>query len=330
MEITNEKKRFILWASLLTLSLVVLFILGVTLGSTNISIMELLTEKQVILFHFRMPRVVMAIIVGAALALSAVIMQSITRNALVDTSIVGVNSAASLVVIVCLTVFANGSKSLNSNFTYIMPFFSIVGGIASLFIIYTLAWKKGVNNNRLILTGICLSTAYSALTLLLTMTLSDGDYNFATLWMSGTLWGSSWKGILSILPWALALIPYIVYKALYLDVFNLGEHTATSLGVNVERERFKLIFAAVLLSCSSIAMVGSIGFVGFVAAHIGRALVGPMHKKLIFISMLVGSVLLMAADLLVRVLSNGGELPVGMIISVLGAPYFLYLMIKNN
>lgn len=329
---SKDRKNIIVakLAIILMIILIITIFMALFMGSTNLSIVELLTNKSVILIHFRLPRVIMAVLVGSALALTGSVMQSVTKNSLVDTSILGINSAASLFVVLSIGVFNAGTKAVSTNMVFFMPLFSIVGGLLSLIIIYFFTYKDGVSNTKLVLTGVCLSTVYSAITTLISLKLSSNSFDFAMLWLTGTLWGTNFKSMLIVIPFYIILTPIIFYKYNILNLLSLNDEAGISLGLDVKREKFKLIILAAILSSVVVSTVGAIGFIGFVAPHITRKLVGHDYKYIMPITMLIGALILLLCDLLVRTMSNGSEIPVGLIISTIISPYFLYLLIKQR
>ena len=196
--------------------------------------------------------------------------------------------------------------------------------------IYLLAWKKGLNPVRLVLVGIGVNAAFGAAILMLQLKMDPNDFMQATVWLSGNIWNANWSFVWATLPWIAVLLPFILYKARYLNVLNLGDQIAAGLGTAVEKERRTLLLAAAALSGACVAAGGNITFLGLVAPHIARRLVGPKHQLLIPASALTGALLFLLADLIGRNLLAPSEIPVGLVISVLGAPYFIYLLMKTN
>ncbi|MPM89015.1 Iron-uptake system permease protein FeuC [bioreactor metagenome] len=148
-------------------------------------------------------------------------------------------------------------------------------------------------------------------------------------WTSGSIWGSNWKYVMAILPFIIILMALTLYKSRYLDALNLGDEVATGLGIEVEKERRKLIIYAVVLSGVSTSVAGSIGFLGLVAPHISRKLVGPKHNKLIPTAAFIGTLILLVGDTISRNIIAPMEIPVGIVVSIIGVPYFIYLMLAE-
>lgn len=285
-------------------------------------------RENLILFDFRLPRIVLAILIGAGLALSGCIIQGISQNALADPGLLGINAGAGLMVI--LYVLFCGANSLFSIFT--LPFLALAGAGAAACIIYVLASQngQGIAPLSLILTGVAVQAGISALTTVLAVKLDDSQFEFVAAWQAGSIWGSNWQFVLALLPWLLLLIPYVLIKARVLDILNLGEGIACSLGAAVKREQCKLLAAAVALAAACVAVSGGISFVGLVAPHLARRLVGPRHSILLPVCALAGTVLVTAADTLARAGVQPAGIPTGIMVAIIGAPYFLYLLAKSK
>lgn len=312
--------------------LILSFIISMNTGYSSLSPLDTLrtlfgggTDKEnLILFDFRMPRIIVSIIVGGGLALSGCIIQSISKNALADPGLMGINAGAGLMVI--LFVMSFGVESFLSIFT--LPFLAFLGAGMAATLIYILTFKKGegIAPMGLILNGIAVQTGISALTAVLVIKLDDTQFGFVATWQSGSIWGSNWKFVFALIPWLLLLIPYIISKSHVLDVLNLGDDVACSLGVSVEKEKCKLLAAAIALGASCVAVSGNISFVGLIAPHLSRRLVGPRNSNLLPTCTLVGAVLVSIADTIARVIVQPSEIPTGIIVAIIGAPYFLYLL----
>ncbi len=285
-------------------------------------------KENLILFDFRLPRIVVSILVGAGLALSGCIIQGVTKNALADPGLLGINAGAGLMVILYVLFF--GTKSFLSVFT--LPFLALLGAGIAAILIYMLAYKKheGIAPMRLILTGVAMQAGILALTTLLVVKLEEDQFEFVATWQAGSIWGSNWRFVLALLPWLLLLIPYVLSKARVLDVLNMGDEVAYSLGASVEHERRTLLAAAVALAASCVAVSGNISFVGLLAPHLARRMVGPKHTILIPTCALTGAALVSLADTIARVIVQPAELPAGIVVAIIGAPYFLFLLAKSR
>lgn len=285
-------------------------------------------QEKMILFDFRLPRIVISMLTGMGLALSGCIIQNVAKNPLADSGLLGINAGASLMVILYVMIFS--TESFLSVFT--LPFLALIGAGATAVLVYIFSYKKneGVTTMRLILTGVAVQAGVSALTTLLVVKLDETQYNFVVAWMSGSIWGSNWNFVLALLPWLLVLIPYTLTKASVMDILNLSDDIAYGLGVSVEKERRRLLTVAVALAASCVSVSGSISFVGLISPHLSRRLVGSRHRTLLLTTSLVGALLVSIADTIGRVIIQPSEIPTGIVVAVIGAPYFLYLLSRSN
>lgn len=322
--------------AILVAAIIVVFIISMNTGFIRLSPLDVLrtlfgqgTDKQeLILFEFRLPRIVVSILVGAGLALSGAILQGLSRNALADPGILGINAGAGLAVVLFISFFPVKQAAP----VYIMPMLAMLGAGIAAALIYVLAYKKGVgiSPTRLILVGIAVAAGISAVMLVLTIKLNPQNYQFVAVWLAGSIWGTSWKFVGALLPWLLIIVPYVMYKAQSLNVLQLGDQLASGLGSAVERERLGLLVAAVALAGACVAVGGGIGFVGLIGPHLARQLVGPKNQFLLPASMLTGGLLLIVADTIARWILQPSEIPTGIVVAVIGAPYFLFLLAKSK
>lgn len=333
----NATRKIISVSMILLLAIIAVFLVSLNMGTMKIPLAEVVKafngtgseQNYTVLMHFRLPRMVIAILIGAGIAVSGAILQSVSRNALADPGILGINSGAGLAVVLYIFYFQGSSFSSGIWSVYIMPFAALVGAFLAAFLIYSLAWKQGVTPIRLVLVGIGINAAFGALIIVFQLMMDPNNFMQATIWLSGSIWGASWEYVVAILPWILLLIPWAVYKSQNLNVLNLGDHTAAGLGVTVERERRTLLLISVALAGACVAVGGGIAFLGLVAPHLARKLVGPRHQGMLPVSALLGSLVLLVADMIGKNLMAPSEIPVGLVVSCLGAPYFIYLLIKD-
>lgn len=321
--------------ALIVIAFIVL-LLSMNTGFTKMSPLEVLRtlfgggtpRDKLILFEFRLPRIVIALLVGTGLAIAGAILQGVSRNALADPGILGINSGAGLAVV--LFVVTNPMRESAS--PMFMPFLALVGGFAAAAIIYLMAYKKdkGISSSRLVLSGIALAAGINALMIVLTLQMDPNEFNFIATWQAGSIWGSSWKFVLALLPWIVILLPAALWKARQLNVFSLGDDTATGLGSYLNKQRLLLLIIAVALSASCVAVSGGIGFIGLLGPHIARRLVGPRYEHVIPVSALIGAVLLLIADMVGRTLMENAEIPAGVMVAIIGGPYFLYLLARSR
>lgn len=215
---------------------------------------------------------------------------------------------------------------------FLLPILALIGASFAAFLIYILSYKKGegILPTRMLLTGIGIAAGISSAMIVLTLRLSPEKYQFVATWLAGSIWGSNWKFVWALLPFILVLVPLVLAKARVLNVLNLGDQTASGLGAPVERERMILLAAAAVLAGACVSVSGGIGFVGLIGPHLARRLVGPKHQFLLPASALVGSLLVLVADTLGRVILQPSEIPAGILVAILGAPYFLYLLSRTK
>ena len=334
----NKNKKFIIVISVLLLMIFGTFLISLNTGSLSISPSDVIKTligqgskaHEIAIFKLRLPRIVIGILVGTALAISGTILQGVTKNDLADAGILGINSGAALFVVVYIYLMNGNVYDGVSNLTiFTMPIVALSGAIFGAFLIYALAWRNGINSSRLLLVGIGINIAFTSILTIFQLRFTTQEFNRVMAWTNGSIWGASWKYVIAVLPFILVFTLLTLYKSRYLDALNLGDEVATGLGVEVEKERRKLIVFSVVLAGVATSVAGSIGFLGIVAPHIARKLVGPKHIKLIPTSALVGSVILLIADTIARNIIAPMELPVGIVVAVIGVPYFIYLMLAD-
>ncbi|MDQ0297935.1 iron complex transport system permease protein [Salibacterium salarium] len=331
-------KRF--WMVLLTSLIGVLAVIYISLtnGTFDITIVEVLQtlfrtnpvrEYDVLIFEFRLPRIVIAALVGLGLGIVGAVLQGITRNGLADPGILGINAGAGAAVVIFMLIF-QGQVSGNGWMSVMtMPLFGMVGGLMAAILIYAFSWNNGtLDAQRLILVGIAIGSGFGALSLYVSLKMNPQDYEMATVWFLGSIWNANWQFIVSILPWLIIFIPIILTKSHVLDLFQLGETKAKSLGVSVEKEKSILLISSIGIVCACVSVSGSIGFVGLISAHISRRLVGMYHKHILPVCGVVGMFLVVLSDFIAKTVFSPVELPVGIVISIIGVPYFLYLLFK--
>ncbi|WP_313236657.1 FecCD family ABC transporter permease [Sporosarcina ureae] len=284
-------------------------------------------KEEFVLFSIRLPRIIITLLAGAALALSGAILQGITRNDLAEPGIIGINSGAG----VAIAVFFLFVPIEASAFAYLLPLVGFLGATITSVLIYLFAYsrKNGLQPMRLVLVGIGFSMALSGVMVVLTSSAKQEKVDFISRWIAGNIWGTDWPYIWALTPWLLILIPFALFKAHRLDMLGLNEAVATGIGVSIERERAILLLAAVALAASAVSVTGGIAFIGLMAPHIAKSLIGPRHKMNLPIAILLGSFLLLLADTIGRNILEPSGIPAGIIVSLIGAPYFCYLLIKK-
>ncbi len=299
--------------------------LSLTKGSSVITmeqIVELLlnpgTDPQSqIIWNIRMPRTIVGALVGINLSLSGAILQAIMRNPLADPHIIGISSGAGLAGVVIMILFPA--------LEYLITPVAFVGAMLAAICIYILAWKNGIKPVRIILAGVAVSAFLSAGISGLMIFYSDRVHG-ALMWMVGGLAARSWPHVNIILPYAIIGLVLALASAAYLNILQLGDEMARGLGVNVEVTRIVMTAIAALLAASAVSVVGLLGFVGLVVPHAARLLIGSDYRFLLPAAALLGVAIVTLSDTFARVIFAPIELPVGIIMAFLGAPFFLFLL----
>ena len=213
---------------------------------------------------------------------------------------------------------------------FVLPVIAIIGAAVTAFVIYMMSSRKGIKPKRLLLIGIGLNAGLNAFITFFTFRGGVGDYNRILVWTSGSLWGSGWSYAKVIIPIVTLMFIIVLLNHKKLDVLNLSDELAISLGLNLEKERKKFLTFAVILAGTATAFAGNIGFLGLISPHIARKLVGPYHKKVIIVSAMISVIIVILADSISRNLFSPIEIPVGITVSIFGVPYFIYLMMKEK
>ncbi|PRR90629.1 MULTISPECIES: FecCD family ABC transporter permease [unclassified Bacillus (in: firmicutes)] len=285
-------------------------------------------QSETVLFDYRLPRIVVTMLAGIGLGIAGGILQSLSRNPLADPGIIGLNAGAAFGLIVFVTYF----HALEGNPSLLIPLFTFGGGLLAAAVIVLLAYDRheGLVPIRLILVGIAVAAGFSALTLYLSLKLDEDTYTFASRWLVGNVWGRDWIHVLALLPWIVCLVPLTLMLSSTLNALTLGDAVASSVGVRVQRQRLLLLTLAVGLASASVSMTGGIGFIGLVAPHLARRLVGSLHQYFLPVSALLGLLILVSADTIGRSIFAPNTIPAGVVVAFIGAPYFLYLLTKTK
>jgi iron complex transport system permease protein len=325
-----DKKALRISIFLFCLSLT-LFIMGLSVGSTMISPLTIVKhllgvgngENTFVIETLRLPRVILSLLVGMALGVSGLILQGIIRNPLASPDIIGITGGASVAAVIFITYFSEMSIKW-------LPFVAIIGaGIVSL-IIYLLAWKNGVTPIRLVLIGIGVAAALGASVTMMIVLSPTYSTSEAYIWLTGSVYGANWENVYSMLPWVLIFVPLAFLFSREVNVQELGDDVALGLGSRVQFRRFTLLFISVALAGSAVAFAGGIGFVGLIAPHIARKLVGRSFGSLVPVSALIGGLIVILADVVARTAFLPLDLPAGVFVSGIGAPFFIYLLYRNR
>lgn len=280
---------------------------------------------EAVLWQIRFPRVVLSVLIGAALGVAGAAMQGVFGNPLAEPGIIGVSSGAAVGAIgaIVLGVSAFGEWSV------IVAAF--LGGLIATFAVYLLSRSGGRTEVvTLVLTGIAINAVAGAIIGLLTFLADDAELRSISFWSLGSIGGATWPVVAAVAPFTAAGLVLIPFFARALDVLALGERGARHLGVDTERVRVGVILLAALLTGAAVAAAGIIGFVGLVVPHLIRLAVGPGHRVLLPASALAGAIVLLAADLAARTLAVPAELPIGVLTALIGGPFFLWLLRRTR
>lgn len=300
----------------------------VSVGSVSYSLSQSLlalfdpqVEARLIIWNVRLPRILCGGMVGICLSLSGCILQGVMRNHLASPSTIGVTSGASFVGYLTLVAFPQYARAL--------PAAAILGSFATTVAIYLLAYEKGVSPVRMILSGMAVSAMFGAFNDIIRTFFSDHLANSAGF-MVGSLNGCGWDSFEMLLPYMAAGLVICSFLPAKMNILMLGDEMAASLGLPVERFRLLLIAAASLLSGASVAAAGLISFVGLIVPHIARLLVGSDYRYLFPASVFLGYLLVTACDTVGRIILPVGNLSVSIVLSFIGAPFFLFLLRRQE
>ncbi|MDQ8733011.1 iron ABC transporter permease [Paenibacillus sp. LHD-38] len=328
-------RRTVMMVILLFLANLAAVIICVGLGSKTISPFTVIraffgsadSSDSMIIFSLRMPRVLIAVMVGSALAVSGALLQGIVRNPLTSPDIIGITGGASLGTVIFILYFSHISIRF-------MPLSAILGAFGAAFLIYLFAYRKGITPLRLVLIGIGMATALTAFTYMLILTSSFTPTAVAVkafTFMTGSIYGVSWeRDVKALLPWIIVLFPIALIYARHLNVQELGDEVATSVGSSVQVKRTILLIISVALAGAAVSIGGAINFIGLMAPHIARKLVGPSYGGVIPVSALIGSLVLLLSDLVARVAFIPLDIPAGVFTAAIGAPFFIYLLYRHR
>lgn len=309
--------------------LLFVFILAVRLGSVEYSYSQIfkilsspeMTSDRNVIFNVRLPRILIATMIGANLAVSGALLQAVMQNPLADPGLTGVSSGASLAAIIIMLVFPR--------YTYLVPLAAFFGGAVACGLVYSLAWKNGIKPLRIVLAGVAINAILGGGTSLLSTLYSDRIQGII-MWVNGSISGKTWSdvkilGIYSSIGIIVAM--FFIRKA---NILQLGDEMSSNLGVNTNKYRVAISLIAVFLAGISTAIVGVIGFVGLIVPHISRLIIGSDYKYMLPLSVVTGSTLLLLGDTFARTVVRPIELPVGVIMAVVGGPFFLYLLRRGK
>ncbi|MFB7156464.1 FecCD family ABC transporter permease [Lysinibacillus sp. NPDC056232] len=329
----KKQRRWLMVWMLLTIAI---FVMGISMGAASVSIDRIIPilfgdgsfKESFVLFSVRLPRLFVLAAAGMALALAGAVLQGVTRNDLADPGIIGINAGAG-VGITLFYLLVNGDLP---HFAYVLPLIGFVSALLTALCIYFFSYKRneGVQPVQLILVGVGVASALSGVMILLISSAERSDVQFIAQWLAGNVWGADWPFFWALLPWLALGIPFILYKANVLNVLAMTEQTAVGLGLNIGRERLQLLVVSVALAAAAVSVTGGIAFIGLMAPHIAKQLVGPRYQFFLPLTLFIGASLLMLADTIGRVAISSATVPAGIVVACIGAPYFLYLLRKND
>lgn len=314
---------------LLLIILIVLAFLSLAVGSAGYTLQEIIeglfakgsSTVRDIVIHLRLPRILIAVFVGACLASSGALLQAVMRNPLADPGIIGVSSGAGTAATTVLLIFPNAAAAV--------PLSAFVGALLTCALIYALAYDSGISPLRIVLAGVAINTVLGGYNAMLQMIYSD-SLSGVIAFMNGSLNAKSWPQFRIILLYgSLGLIlSFLCIRAA--NALQLGDEMAMNLGFDAAAARIMLSALAAFLAAATVSVVGMIGFIGLIVPHLARLMVGSDYRKLLPTGMLLGAVVALGGDTLGRVLIPGLELPLGIIMAVLGGPFFLYMLRKKT
>lgn len=309
---------------IVTVLLIIGAFLGLSAGAVWIAptqvLQEVWTNSNFILSEYRVPRMLLAILVGAALSISGAVIQGVVRNPLASPDVIGITKGASLAAVIVIIVFPTAPL-------FVLPIASFAGALVISFILSLLISYKNVKGSQLALIGMAIGAIAMAVVQYLLIR-HPMEANIALVWLTGSLFGRSMQHVFTILPWLCVAIPVILYYSYKLDILHLGDEVATALGTEVNKVKMILLLAAVMLAGSAISVVGGLSFLGLIAPHIARSIVGHRHTHIVLMSGLIGGLLMVVADAAARMIAPPIDIPVGVLIAIIGAPYFLYVLRK--
>lgn len=300
-----------------------------TIGSVRLSLNQIFSaiiykdNKMVntIVFKMRLPRNILAVLIGASLSVAGCLLQAVMKNPLADPGITGVSAGASVFAIIILLLLPK--------YILILPVVAFLGGAIACICVYLMSWKNGLKPIRVVLAGVAVNSILGGVISLLTTFYSDRIQG-ALLWLNGSLAAKTWNDVKVVSIYSIVGLILAMFCARSANVLNLGDESATNLGFNVTKTRVLLSAVAVFLAGASTAIVGIISFVGLIVPHISRLIIGSNHKYTIPFCMVLGGIVLLLADTTARTLLGALELPVGVVMSIVGGPFFLYLLRRRG
>jgi len=329
-------------------ALLIMAIASLAIGPTGISLGSLpralkvafgaditdpvLRREHLVLFGIRLPRMLLGAFVGGALAVAGAMMQGLFRNPLADPGLIGVSSGAALAAVATIALGATPALAWMRVFGfYALPVAAFAGGLVASLVLVWIANRGGsLSVATLLLSGVAIAAIAGALTGLLAYVSDDRELRDLTLWSMGSLAGASWTKVIAVLPFAAALALVTPSLTRALNGFLLGEAEAYHLGIAVERVKLLIVVTTAAAVGAAVAVAGVVGFVGLVVPHFVRLLTGPDHRMVLPVSAVLGAVLVVGADVVARIIVAPAELPLGIVMAVIGGPVFLHLVLSRG
>ncbi len=310
------------WSAIL-LGLAVALVLALTLGAVPVDFDRAFTElmsSRGVVYHFRLPRFLVAIMAGFNLAVAGAVLQSVMRNPLASPDLVGITTGGGVAVV--------GAILLGWQFhSTTLPVIGFLGAALAGALVYCLG--RGGGRERLILCGVALACLGQAVITLLLVSFAPSAAE-AMIWLKGSLYSRGWQHVWLLAPWTLVGALIALLASFQMNALLLGESTLLALGMRVGQVRGYLIALAVMLAGSAVAIVGTVGFVGLLVPHAARMLVGTDHRRFLPLAGIMGGIFLSLSDTLGRVVSPPLEIPAGLVTALIGAPYFVYLLVRRK
>jgi len=323
--------RWVLMVLGWTVAVMTLFLISLSTGSSWIPLSEVfqqltgqIDQHAFVVETLRLPRATLAILVGAALGIAGLILQSLVRNPLASPDIIGITSGASLGAVTFIS-FALGTVSIS-----FLPLAAITGGLLAALLIYIISWNKGVTPIRLILIGIGISAIMKACVTFMLVMSETAVTTKSYIWLTGSLYASSWGDVTSMMVWLLIPLPFLIFFGRGLNVTEIGEDFSIGVGIKIHKQQFIFLMCSVMLAGTAAAFAGGIEFVGLMAPHIARKMVARSFPGLAVVTALVGAFLVLLADLTARTLFMPLDIPAGVFTAAIGAPFFIYLLFRNR
>lgn len=290
------------------------------------------TAEAMIVLDIRLPRTVLGLVVGAALAMSGAVMQGLFRNPLADPGLVGVTAGAGLAAVTVIVLGAGALGAVLGGLAfYALPLAAFAGGLVTTTLLYAIATRQGRTSvATMLLAGIAIAALAGAATGMLIFVSDDQQLRDFTFWTLGSLTGASWEKVWVASAFLVVVVAVLPTLSAGLDALLLGEGEARHLGIPVQLVKRLSVFAVAAAVGASVAVAGPIGFVGIVVPHLLRLVIGPRHAGLLPTSALLGAVLLVGADMVARTIVAPAELPIGIVTAILGAPFFLWLLLRQR